>query len=107
MAVIDFRGHTFSFFKSGEGYYDNNGDFVPGQKSLSSPIYCNAVPNNGEAMVKNAEGVKTEYSFTLYCDASVKDFEFGEMISLNREGIVYELSVKGFHRYTRMVKIWV
>jgi hypothetical protein len=68
---------------------------------------CNAVPNSGEASVKDVEGKKSEYSFTLYCNPDVKDFAFGELIRLNREGIMYELTVKGFQRYTNMVKIWV
>lgn len=107
MAVIDFRRHKLFLSINGKGHYNDIGDYVPEKTKTSDVIYCNAVPNNGEAIVKNAEGLMTEFSFTLYCDPSVKDFEFGEMVRLDREGVIYELSVKGFHRYTKMVKIWV
>lgn len=107
MAIIDFRAHSFQYVAENKGFVNEDGDFVPQKKVFSDNIKCNAVPNTGEAVVKDAEGKKTEYSFTLYCDTSVRDFSFGELIRLDREGIVYELTVKGFHRYAKMVKIWV
>ena len=107
MAVIGFRTHTFQYISEKRGYVNGDGDFVPGSIVYSDNIYCNAVPNSGEAVVIDAEGNKTSYSFTIYAEPTVRDFSFGEMIRLNREGIVYELTVKGFHRYSNMVKIWV
>lgn len=108
MAVIEFRYHSFQYaIDTHEEQYDENGDFIPAKISYSEEIKCNAVPNGGEAIVRNAEGRKVEYSYTLYCDTDVKDFSYGEIIRLNRNGSISELSVKGFHRYMNMVKIWV
>lgn len=131
MSVVDFRPHSLRYRIKGEitpviyndcevllnndvvmvsksqGHTNYLGDYIPAPHKFSEPYPCNAVPSKGEAVIKYAEGKKTEYSFTLYCDANVKDFEYGEIIRLDREGIIYELSVKGFQRYSRVVKIWV
>lgn len=131
MSVIDFRPHRFKYrmqgvmqravrnecgmltegnsivLESTKGYVDENGDYVSAKSSFSPYYRCNAVPNGGNATVKNAEGRSIEYSFTIYADKSIKDFVYGELIQLDRCGILYELTVKGFHRYRGFAKIWV
>ena len=130
MSVVDFRPHTFSYRivepttapvysnsilfsgKGGittttKGHVNGNGDYVPAPFTWSEPFKCNAVPNGGSASVKTAEGRCIEYSFTLYASTQVKDFLYGEVLRIERYGIVYELTVKGFQRYKGFVKIWV
>ena len=131
MSVTRFRPHKFSYRVQGivqrtlnngvslltdnssaiidstTGYVNELGDYVSGKSSFSKEYACNAVPNSGSASIKNSEGLKVEYSFTIYADFRIKDFLYGEVIRLDRCGIIYELTVKDFSRYNGFVKIWV
>ena len=109
MSVVNFRPHTIRYRVQGQsqGYVNEIGDYVPAKITFSEPYKCNAVPNGGKATIRNAEGDVIEYSFTIYASSLMKDFEFGELVRIDRCGIIYELTVKGFHRYKGLVKIWV
>lgn len=109
MSVIDFRPHIFQYLISTEqGSINDDGDYIPLSEIIySEPEECNAVPNTGNAKVLNAEGRQIEYAFTIYAKCNIKNFEFGELIRLVREGITHELTVKGFQRYKHFAKLWV
>lgn len=131
MSVVEFRPHTIRYRIKGyttptinnngimlfnnesgiitktQGHNNSLGDYVPAPHTFSAPYKCNAVPSNGRAEIKNAEGRKVEYSFIVYASNKLKDFRYGELVRIERHGIVYELTVKGFHRYKGFVKIWV
>ena len=108
MAVLDFKPNLLSYRIQNAGYTDSNGDYHEGSYEWSPEIKCDSVPNSGGAnVVLGEDGNTVKYSFTIFLPTSVKNFKFGEVVRLMRYGTVYELTVKGFQRYQKQVKLWV
>ena len=107
MSVLKFKPNSLQYKIVEPGYTDEKGDFHKGESHWSDDIECDAVPNGKADTNESTDGDTNSYSFVVYLPVSVKDFQFGEIVRLNRYGVIYELQVKGFHRYQKQVKIWV
>lgn len=106
MSVVDFRPHTFNHQLGCSVQKNEDGDVVKSEVKYSADIPCNAVPSNGRATIKDAEGVSVEYSFVIYAD-NVPVLNYGSIIRLFRDGVLFILTVKGYYRYKNFTKIWV
>lgn len=109
MAVLNFKPNRLRYkIDVVQGYTDDNGDYHQGKSEWSEYINCDSVPSSGEAnALIDTNGNKVNYSYVVYMSTNVKDFKFGEIVRLERYGIEYEYSVKGFQRYQTQVKLWV
>lgn len=108
MSVINMIPHTLSYFVTSEGYEDDNGDWHGGESGWSEPMACHAVPSGKANEITFADGTTSTYSYTVGRLApDCREFQIGEVVRLNVNGIEREFEVKGFHRYQLQSKIWV
>ena len=88
---------------------DGNGNPIPSTETWSEKISCDAVPAGKSNERMFDDGVKREYSHTIYLKADCPEFHIGQKIELsfNTGGAATLHKVKGFHRYQLQAKLWV
>lgn len=110
MAVVTLKPHILEYeVKIQEGYEDSMGDFHEGKTEWVGNIECDAVPSNGRANeVTFEDGSVNYYSYTIYLDSNVREFNLGEKVRLSLYGNIQRVfTVKGFQRYQLQSKLWV
>lgn len=104
------RPHILSFKQTPIGYRDGNGDWIAPENEVEPILLnCKAVPNGSGRTINTQDGISVVYSWTIYLDKNVKDFNYGDDVTLlNRlSEVIGKGSVKMFHRGQFNAKIWV
>ena len=109
MGVLDFNAYSLEYLQEGAGYYDDNGDYHPGEDIWVSIGRCNAVPAGRNNVINLPDGMKVTFSFTIILhNPRSREFRYGERLRLTtvfgNEQI--DLTVKGFARYQHQCKIF-
>lgn len=102
MGILDFEAYWLEYSQeTRKGYYDDNGDYIPGEEEWLTYGRVNAAPPSGPNMITLPDGHTDVYSFTIHVhDSRCREFPCGEKIRLtNQHGDEYVLTVKGFARY--------
>lgn len=108
MSVIELKPHSLSYRIATDGYADDNGDWHEGEPGWSDPIECHAVPSGKADLITYADGTTAHYSYEVGRLApDSREFQIGEDVKLNVQGIERVFQVKGFHRWQLQSKIWV
>lgn len=108
MSVIDLIPHTLSYLIVSDGYEDDNGDWHEGKSEWSEPMKCHAVPAGRANEITFADGTTSTYTYTVgRLSPDCREFQIGEYVMLNVNGVERRFQVKGFHRYQLQSKIWV
>lgn len=106
MSVIGLKPHLLSYRVISDGYEDDNDDWHEGSESWSKPMECHAVPAGRANEITFADGTTSTYTYTVgRLDPDCREFQIGEDVRLDVNGIVREFSVKGFHRYQLQSKL--
>ncbi len=85
-----------------------NGDYASVEGTWGDPIRCDAYPSAGRAAVLPfADGKRSEYTYEVHLDVTEDPFEPGQRVRLTANGHVTELTVKGWHRYSFIAKLWL
>ena len=61
MGVLDFDAYRLEYLQEGEGYYDDNGDYHPGEDIWVSVGRCNAVPAGRNNIISLPDGIGELY----------------------------------------------
>lgn len=108
MSVIELKPNTLSYLITTNGYRDDNGDWHEGISKWSDPIECHAVPVGRANEITFADGTTTTCTYTVgRLNPDCREFQTGERVRLDVNGVIREFQVKGFHRYQLQSKIWV
>lgn len=110
MAVLNLKPHFLEYeVNIHEGYEDSRGDYHEAKTKWEGNIKCDAVPANGKANeITFEDGSVHSYTYTIYLDSNVREFQIGERIRLNLFGNTQRVfTVKGFQRYQLQSKLWV
>lgn len=102
MGILDFEAYRLEYLQEeSEGYYDDNGDYIPGEKVWKSFGRVNVAPPSGPNIVTLPDGHTDTFSFEIRIhDPRCREFSCGEKIRLtNPYGERFELTVKGFARH--------
>ena len=85
-----------------------NGDYVAGGATWGDPISCDAYPSNGKAGQATFEdGQRSMYTYEVHLDVTEAPFEPGQTVRLTANGHESEFTVKGWHRYSFIAKLWL
>lgn len=109
MPVINLKPHLLSYLETTPGFEDGNGDWHEGASQwCEKPIECHAVPAGRANEIAFADGTTAIYTYTVgRLSPDCREFQIGEDVMLNVNGIERKFQVKGFHRYQLQSKIWV
>lgn len=102
MGVLDFEAYWLEFSeRTSDGYYDDNGDYQPGEEEWQSLGRVNAAPPSGPNLITLPDGHTDTYSFSIHIhNPKCREFYHGDKIRLtNQYGNVFTLKVKGFARH--------
>ena len=108
MGILDFEAYWLEYLQEEtEGYYDDNGDYHPGEEVWMPFGRVNAAPPSGPNTVTLPDGHTDTFSFSIHIhNPRCRQFHCGEKIRLtNPYGEKYELTVKGFMRYQTEYRI--
>lgn len=109
MGVLDFNAYRLEYLHRGSGYYDEHGDYHPGNEIWVSVGCCNAVPAGRSNVINLPDGAKETFSFVIILHTSrSREFKYGENIRLTTiNGMEkIDLVVKGFARYQHQCKVY-
>ena len=109
MPVLDFRPHNLYYEEVEEGYYDEDGDYVPGTSEWKYCCRCGAQPPNREnPTIQIPDGRIVEFDYTLTLPENVRYFEYGERVRLKMfNDPEREYNVVGFDRYQHFAKLYI
>ena len=108
MGILDFEAYWLEYQQEEtEGYYDDNGDYHPGEEVWLPFGRVNAAPPSGPNTITLPDGHTDTFSFSIHIhNPRCRAFLHGEKIRLtNAYGEKYELTVKGFMRYQTECRI--
>ena len=112
MSVLDFAAHTLDYFVRGQGYENEDGDYIKGEDSwVEDYAKCDIVPAGKANTITTTDGQIEPYSYTIYnLPVTCRKFNYGDKVRIKLYGSpddVREFIVKGFHRYQMQCKMWV
>ena len=102
MGILDFEAYELQYLQeTKKGFYDDNGDYQPGEEQWQPFGRVNAQPITGPASVNIPDGHTDKFSFSIHIhNPRCREFRHGEKIRLtNPFGEEYLLTVKGFARH--------
>ena len=109
MGILDFEAYWLEYQQgTSEGYYDDNGDYQPGDEVWMPFGKVNAAPASGPTRITLPDGHMDTFSFSIHIhDPRCREFRCGEKIRLtNPYGEIFTLTVKGCarHQNTYIIK---
>lgn len=102
MGILDFEAYWLEYLQeTTEGYYDDNGDYQPGEEQWQTFGRVNAAPPSGPNRITLPDGHQDTFSFSIHIhNPRCREFYCGEKIRLtNPYGEKFNLTVKGFARH--------
>ena len=102
MGVLNFEAYWLEYSQeTSEGYYDDNGDYQPGEEEWLSYGKVNAQPMTGPTPITLPDGHTDTFSFTIHIhNPRCMDFHHGQKIRLTTPyGNKFVLTVKGIARH--------
>lgn len=108
MAVLNFRPHTLLVREYREGYVDQDGHRHPGIEEYIPYMECDVIPASTNANIINYQDGRSEtYDYEVILSTNCRDFAYGELVRLSRNGIIETTNykVKWSHRYQLQYKL--
>lgn len=107
--LVSFRPHTIRRIEDGDGYYDNDGNFIESSESYGAMVECRYEPNGKASTIVLPDGIVATYSYMVYLCTDCPEFEYGDIVELfDQEGKSKgRFKVFGFHRGQLDAKLWV
>ena len=102
MGVLNFEAYWLEYTqKVSEGFYDENGDYAPGDEVWVPLGRVNAAPPSGPNIINLPDGHTDTFSYTIHIhNPRCRDFHHGDKIRITDPyGEKRTLTVKGFARH--------
>lgn len=106
--IPQFRPHILQYQVTVGEYEDEIGDYHPGDSHFEGDIPCRFEPNGKANTIAFEDGKTYVYQYVVYLNQNCREFEYGDIIRLLRDGVVVEeKQVQGFHRGQLNARLWV
>ena len=106
--IPQFRPHILQYQVTIGEYEDEIGDYHPGDSHFEGDIPCRFEPNGKANTIAFEDGKTYVYQYVVYLNQNCREFEYGDIIRLLRDGVVVEeKQEQGFHRGQLNARLWV
>ena len=106
--IPQLRPHILQYQVTIGEYEDEIGDYHPGDSHFEGDIPCRFEPNGKANTIAFEDGKTYVYQYVVYLNQNCREFEYGDIIRLLRDGVVVEeKQVQGFHRGQLNARLWV